>query len=142
MGRWTDTLKYLLPLVPTSLLSAQNNAGSTPLHWAAVNAHLEITKALIEFPGGPGVNLIDIKNEAGHSPLAEAEYAGWDEGAKYLVGVMNLEAESADNEDGDGDGALADGQEIEVQIEDAEGQIAKMKIGGRDSAPQSSSPSA
>jgi hypothetical protein len=142
MGRWTDALQYILPLVPTSLLSAQNNAGSTALHWAAVNAHLEITKALIEFPNGPGVNLIDIKNEAGHSPLAEAEYAGWDEGAQYLVGVMNLEAENADKEDGDG--VLADEQEIEVQIEDAEGQIAKMKIGGSVSAPkpQSSPPSA
>lgn len=134
MGRRTDALKYILPLVPTSLLSAQNNAGSTALHWAAVNAHLEITKALIEFPSGPGVNLIDIKNEAGHSPLAEAEYAAWDEGAQYLVGVMNLETENADKEDGDG--VLADGQEIEVQIEDAEGQIAKMKIGGCVSAPK------
>lgn len=144
MGRWADVLKYLLPLVPPSLLSAQNTAGSTPLHWAAVNAHLEIAKALIEFPDGPGVNLIDIKNEAGHSPLAEAEYAGWDEGAKYLVGVMNLDAEKADKEEGEGDAVLEEGQEIEVQIEDAEGQIAKMKIGGSESPskPQSSPPSA
>lgn len=143
IGRWVDVLKYILPLVPPSLLSAQNNAGSTPLHWAAVNAHLEVVKFLIECPEGPGVNLIDIKNGAGHSPLAEAEYAGWDEGAKYLVGVMNLDAEKADKEEGEGDAVLGEGQEIEVQIVDAEGQIAKMKIAGSESAskPQSSPPS-
>lgn len=134
-----DVLKYLLPLVPPSLLSAQNNAGSTPLHWAAVNSHLDFAKALVEFPDGPGVDLIDIKNKAGHSPLAEAEFAGWDEGAKWFVEVMNLEPEQGKNEKGDGDAVVdnANGQDVEVEIEDAEGQVARMKInvGGSVQAP-------
>ncbi|RXW24961.1 hypothetical protein EST38_g861 [Candolleomyces aberdarensis] len=128
-----DVLRYLLPLVPTSLLSAQNHSGSTPLHWAAVNSHLDVSKALVEFPKGPGVDLIDIKNAAGHSPLAEAEFAGWDEGAKWFVEVMNLDSEEAGKEEGDPDAVVdpSDGPQIEVEIQDAEGQIAKMKIGGK-----------
>ncbi|KAF5326541.1 hypothetical protein D9611_000182 [Ephemerocybe angulata] len=137
-----DALNYLLPLVPKSLLSAQNSAGSTPLHWAALNAHLEVAKVLVEYSDGPGIDLIDIKNLAGHSPLAEAEFSGWDEGAKYFVGVMNLDTEQADKGVGDGDAVLDAGQQIEVEIEDAEGQIAKIKIGGNESETNASSSTA
>lgn len=80
----------LLPIVPSSLLSTSNRAGSTALHWAVLNAQLSAARRLVEFPGGPGIDLIDIKNAAGHSPLAEAEAAGWDEGAKWIVEVMRL----------------------------------------------------
>lgn len=85
-------LDVLLPVVPSSLLSAQNRAGSTALHWAALNAQLGAARALVGFPGGPGADLIDIKNAAGRSPLGEAEAAGWDEGAKWMVEVMPLNA--------------------------------------------------
>ena len=63
--------------------------------------------------------------------MAEAEFAGWDEGAKWFVEVMNLDSDVG-KEEGDPDAALdpADGPQIEVEIQDAEGQIAKMKIGG------------
>jgi uncharacterized protein len=77
--------------VPSSLLSAQNHAGSTALHWAAVNSQLATARALVNFPGGPGIDLIDIKNAAGRSSLGEAETAGWDEGAKWMVQVMRLD---------------------------------------------------
>lgn len=123
-----DILEYLLPIIPPSLLSAQNSSGSTALHWAAVNSHLEAAQKLVGFPQGPGVDLIDIKNKAGHSPLAEAELAGWDEGAQWFVQVMNLGPEKEDDEDS-GELRSGDAQEIEVEIEDAEGQVAKMTIG-------------
>jgi ankyrin repeat protein len=84
-------LHVLLPIVPSSLLSAQNSAGSTALHWAALNAQLDTARALVGFSNGPGVDLIDIKNTAGRSPLGEAEAAGWDEGAKWMVEVMRLD---------------------------------------------------
>lgn len=119
-------LNYLLPIVPSSLLAAQNNSGSTALHWAALNTHLEVAKALVEFPGGSGVDLIDIKNTAGHSPLAEAEFSGWEEGAKWLVEVMKLEPDSNDQEvDEPVEGGV---QDIQVEIEDASGEIAKINI--------------
>lgn len=121
--RFTDALDYLLTVVAPSLLSAQNNAGSTPSHWAALNSHLLVLQRLVQFKTGPGVDLLDVKNTAGRSPLGEAENIGWDEGAKWMVEVMNLE-------DGKAEDQVLDGtQEIEVEIQDAEGQIAKMKIG-------------
>jgi uncharacterized protein len=72
-------------------MQAPNTLLSTPLHWAALNAHMEIVQGLINFPNGPGVGLIDIKNGAGRTALGEAEIAGWEEGSAWLVGVMNLE---------------------------------------------------
>ncbi|KAF5387271.1 hypothetical protein D9757_006828 [Collybiopsis confluens] len=128
----TDLLKFMLPLVSPSLLSAQNNAGSISLHWAALNSHLSIAKELVLFPHGPGVNLIDIKNSAGHSPLAEAELAGWQEGAKWFVEVMNLDAVGVEEgtEDMGPTDTVDSNQEVEVEIQDADGQVAKMTISG------------
>jgi len=91
-------------------------------------------KKLVQFPGGPGLDLIDIKNAAGRSPLAEAENAGWDEGAKWLVEKMHLETDKASSEEVD-DTPIDAGQNIEVEIEDADGKIAKMTIGGDSSTP-------
>ncbi|RPD57948.1 cytoplasmic protein [Lentinus tigrinus ALCF2SS1-7] len=124
----TEALEYLLPLVPSSLLSARNNAGSTPLHWAALNQHLSIAQKLVQFPGGPGVDLIDIKNATGRSPLGEAENAGWEDGAKWFVEVMNLD-ENAKGEEELQPSEIA--ENIEVEIQDAEGQVAKMTLGGQ-----------
>jgi len=87
----TDVLAQLLPRVSPHLLAHRNNAGSTPLHWASVNRHLDVAKLLVQFSPGPGIDLIDIKNNAGRSPLAEAEIAGWDEGAQWFVQVMPLD---------------------------------------------------
>jgi hypothetical protein len=85
---------------------------------------------------GPGIDLIDIKNAAGRSPLGEAEIAGWEEGAKWLVQMMKLDADvqegNATDIGADEDGGLV--QDIEVEIEDAEGQVAKMTISGSGSA--------
>ncbi|OJA20832.1 hypothetical protein AZE42_02514 [Rhizopogon vesiculosus] len=125
-----DILDYILPLVSTSVLSAQNSAGSTALHWAALNQHLEVARKLVHFPGGPGVDLIDIKNTAGRSPLGEAEMIGWDEGARWLVQEMKLDEAGNDVNDTEEDASLDTAQEVEVEIQDADGQVAKMTIGG------------
>ncbi|TFY62999.1 hypothetical protein EVG20_g6499 [Dentipellis fragilis] len=132
----TDLLEYLLPIVPASLLSAQNASGSTPLHWAALNSQLEAARKLVEFKDGPGVALIDIKNAAGHSPLGEAELAGWEEGAKWMVEVMNLEEAGAGKADEDDQPMNL--ENIEVEIEDADGRIAKMSLGDPAAKPQPS----
>lgn len=119
----------------SKLISATNNAQSTALHWAAVNSQLSISKKLVQCPNGPGVRLIDAKNVAGRTPLGEAELAGWEEGARWFVEVMNLDeapraTESA--EDVGEDDVGTDAQDIEVEIEDADGQIAKMSISSKD----------
>ncbi|CAD6921522.1 unnamed protein product, partial [Tilletia controversa] len=41
-----STVEYLLPLHSLELLLRPNQAGSTPLHWAALNGNLDIVKAL------------------------------------------------------------------------------------------------
>ncbi|KAI6043501.1 ankyrin [Pisolithus marmoratus] len=119
-----DILEYLLPLVPPPLLAQQNHAGSTPLHWAALNRHLQVAKKLVQHPGGPGVDLIDIKNAAGRSPLGEAEMAEWDEGAQWFVQVMNIEEVKQE----ESDEQIEPSQPVEIEIQDAEGQIASMTI--------------
>ncbi|KAF5355046.1 hypothetical protein D9756_005539 [Leucocoprinus leucothites] len=133
-----DVLNYLLPIISPSLLSAQNSSGSTPLHWAALNSHLSVIQKLIQFPGGPGVDLIDIKNVAGRSPLAEAEMVGWDEGAKWLVEMMKLEPEQGESAEDDEDRGNVAAQDFQVEIEDADGQIAKMTISDGTSKSRSS----
>jgi hypothetical protein len=126
-------LDYLLPLVDPSLLAVQNQSASTPLHWAVLNCHLEVAKKLVELQPGPGVSLIDIKNANGRSPLTEAELAGWQEGANWLVGVMDLKSgmegdATAEDEKGMSDSA----PDVEVEIQDAEGRVAWMKINNED----------
>ncbi|CAG8699398.1 9901_t:CDS:1 [Acaulospora colombiana] len=90
----SDLLKCVLPNIKTSLLQVENTTGrSTPLHWAAVNAHLAVAQALVSHPNGPGPLLIDAHNAAGLSPLGEAELAGADDVAKWFVEVMNIRQE-------------------------------------------------
>ena len=132
---FSDLLNYLLPLLPPTIISAQNHSGSTPLHWAALNSHLDIAQKLVQHPLGPGRDLIEIKNNAGRSPLGEAELAGWEEGAKWFVQVMNLNDEQEpEGLEGEGDATLDTesgiDRDIEVEIQDADGQIAKMTITG------------
>ena len=94
-----------------------------------------------------GSALIDIKNLAGHTPLGEAELAGWNEGAKFFVQVMNLDNILAQDQPAtEADVAPEEGEEeemvvgaenvgnIEVEIEDADGGIAKMTLGAKEFA--------
>ena len=124
----------MLPLLPPTIISAQNHSGSTPLHWAALNSHLDIAQKLVQHPLGPGCDLIEIKNIAGRSPLGEAELAGWEEGAKWFVQVMNLNDHEQEPEELEGecdvDTESGVDRDIEVEIQDADGHIAKMTISG------------
>jgi len=127
-----ELLDYLLPILPPALLGAKNDAGSTPLHWAALNSQLGVARKLVGHPGSPGVDLIDMKNNAGRSPLAEAELAGWEEGAKWMVEVMKLDSAVTAEE-----GLPADATtDVEIEIEDADGQVARMSLGKPDDRPQ------
>lgn len=119
--------------MPSRLLAAQNDAGSTALHWAALNKQLEIARKLVLYPNGPGRDLIDIKNNVGRSPLGEAEVAGWDEGAKLLVERMMLDDEESQEEIVEDDAPLGDdkNRKTEVEILDAEGSVARMSLSGK-----------
>ena len=72
------------PSAPPSLLSLANLRGNTPLHWAALNGHLEAVKYLV----GAGAD-VAVKNAAGHNAAFEAEQAGKDEAASWLLSKSN-----------------------------------------------------
>src|ERR1700761_6905280 len=126
-----DILDILLPRVSPELLATRNQSQSTPLHWAAMNSHLSTCKKLVLFPAGPGLDLIDIKNSAGRTPLSEAEMAGWDEGAQWFVSVMTLQTDGVQDAEGDADDAIDSNaqEDVEIEIEDAEGGVARTTIG-------------
>lgn len=72
---------------------------------------------------GPGV--LDIKNSNGRSVITEAEMIGWEEGVSWMMTVM-----SVDTKEQEGDEVLEEGStDVEVEIQDAEGRIAKMNLG-------------
>jgi ankyrin repeat protein len=103
-----DILKFLLQKLSTNedtalrtaFVNHRNYSGNTPLHWAALNTHLECVKALVE----AGAD-IAVKNDAGHDAVFLAERAAWDA--------------SAENE-GEGEGEQT--QEIEMTIGEDQGQ--------------------
>ncbi|KAG9006164.1 hypothetical protein FRB94_012249 [Tulasnella sp. JGI-2019a] len=131
-----EVLDYLLTITPPELLSVTNNLRSTPLHWATTNKHLETVQRLVQFPQGPGPTLIDQRNLAGLTAVGEAEMVEWDEGAKWLVSVMRLKNDVVigpkEAGDEDEDAPLDPETKIDVEVEDVNGNVAKMRIGGKD----------
>lgn len=87
-----------------SLCNHRNHSGNTPLHWAALNTHLECVKALVE----AGADLA-ATNDAGLDAVFLAERADW----------------SAEEEkDGQKEGAEAEA-EAEVEAEAGESAPAR-----------------
>ncbi|RJE18624.1 ankyrin repeat protein [Aspergillus sclerotialis] len=87
-----EILNYLLQSLQNetkaSVVNHRNHSGNTPLHWAALNTHLECVKALVE----AGAD-ISIKNDAGLDAVFLAERSAW----------------SAE-EDGEGEGSKGEGE--------------------------------
>jgi hypothetical protein len=85
------------------------------LHWAALNAHLECVKALVE----AGADL-EVKNDAGHDAVFLAERTAWTAG-------QGDDAEGAQGDD-------AQTQEIEMTIGENEGEDKPAESAGEMSA--------
>ena len=70
-----DVLKYLLPRLSASILSATNENGSPPLHWAILNNHVAIVQLLIEVPEekGGGTPLLKVSIRTRDGPLYRAK---------------------------------------------------------------------
>jgi hypothetical protein len=134
LTRVTDVIKILFSASadkPASeLLNAVNDAGNTPLHWAALNGHLESVKLLIH--SGADVTII---NRAGHDAVFEAEINDKKEVVDWLLGaVEDLEngigqtgeaAGDADEDMDEGDeGTSREGTE---PVEDVRKQMEEMK---------------
>jgi hypothetical protein len=92
------------------VINHRNHSGNTPLHWAALNTHLECVKVLVE--AGADVS---VKNEAGLDPVFLAERADWSaqdeqaEGQEEKEGDEEVEIEIGAQSEGEGEGAAATG---------------------------------
>jgi len=73
--------------------------------------------------------VLDIRNSNGRSVITEAEMGGWEEGVNWMMGVMSVDVK----EEQEGDEVVEDasaGNDVEVEIQDSEGRIAKMSLSG------------
>jgi Ankyrin repeats (3 copies) len=70
----------VLPVDPNRVINSQNKSGNTPLHWAALNGHLQIITLLLNQGADPS-----ILNAAGHDVLFEAELNEKQEAVEVLL---------------------------------------------------------
>jgi ankyrin repeat protein len=112
------------------LINAVNEAGNTPLHWAALNGHLESVKLLIQ--SGADVTII---NQAGHDAVFEAEINDKKEVVDWLLGAVE-ELENGIGQtaeaSGDVDENMDDDDKVVVQgstagVEDVRKQLEDLK---------------
>ncbi|KAK5937259.1 ankyrin repeat-containing protein [Knufia obscura] len=76
----------------------QNVSGNTPLHWAALNGHIEIVRALVKAGADP-----TVVNGAGRDAVVEAEYSS-QEGAGECAVWLLRECEVLERGAGGGEG--------------------------------------
>ncbi|KAH8423581.1 ankyrin repeat-containing protein [Aspergillus melleus] len=120
-----EILTYLLTTLTTqpsdqtttqSILNHKNHSGNTPLHWAALNTHLECVKALVE----AGAD-IAVTNDAGLDAVFLAERADWS-----AVEVNEANAAAADQEmeeeSGEAEVEMKDGGEQKEQAPPSKGR--------------------
>lgn len=67
----------------TAFVNHQNISGNSPLHWAALNGHLEVVKALVGAGADP-----TIVNEAGRDAVVEAEYSSKGEASECATWLL------------------------------------------------------
>lgn len=65
------------------LLNARTGLGETPLHYLAVENHIEAIKALVEKKGAD----VNTLNDFGGSPISDAARLGYVDLVKYLLSV-------------------------------------------------------
>ncbi|GAA5905792.1 hypothetical protein JCM6882_000460 [Rhodosporidiobolus microsporus] len=130
-----EIVRWLLPRLSSSSLTAQNSSLSTPLHWISINYHLSILELLC--PLLP-IEAFSIKNQHGKTAVQEAEEAcealvvgeedqETDKGKErvrrekvvgYLLGCMGLGVKAPSGGD-------------DAKVEDAEGPV-RTEEGGDD----------
>ncbi|EHY55211.1 hypothetical protein ABEF92_001263 [Exophiala dermatitidis] len=99
----------------SSLINRQNVSGNTPLHWAAINGHLEVVKALVAAGADPS-----IVNAAGRDAVVESECSA-NEGAKECANWLLKNCQGLERGVGGGDEAqAADTTMDDVEVENGE----------------------
>ena len=100
----------------SDLLNQKNVSGNTPLHWAALNGHIEVVKLLVG--GGADASL---QNAMGRDSVVEAELSG-KEGAEECAEWMLKNCTGLDRGVGSGVEAEAAAEEVEVNGQMAESE--------------------
>lgn len=67
---------------PHALVAHKNAAGNTPLHWAALNGHLEVVKLLLMDANADPT----VMNASGHDAVYEAELNDRREVVEWVLG--------------------------------------------------------
>ncbi|KAL2420021.1 hypothetical protein ABEF95_001629 [Exophiala dermatitidis] len=103
----------------SSLINRQNVSGNTPLHWAAINGHLEVVKALVAAGADPS-----IVNAAGRDAVVESECSA-NKGAEECANWLLKNCEGLERGVGGGDEQQAADTTMEdVEVENGEGEAA------------------
>lgn len=106
----------------SGLINAQNDAGNTALHWAALNGRLECVQILVE--AGADVTII---NQAGHDAVFEAEINDKGDVVDWLLGaVEELEKGIGQTDESSGEdlGANSHGESSQAGSSAAGGETA------------------
>jgi ankyrin repeat protein len=106
-----------------AIINSQNQAGNTPLHWAALNGHLEAVKVLLDNGGDP-----TITNARGHDAVYEAELNDKQEVVEWVLkeGGDGLEEVVSGTQEGDGEGEEEDSADKEP-TSNADGEGSKLE---------------
>ena len=107
-----------------SILNAQNSAGNTALHWAALNGHLESVKVLLEQGSNP-----TITNQRGHDAVYEAELNDKQSVVEWVLkegGEGLEEGVAGDVAEGEGEGEVdGEGDEEMGNMDEEERKVAE-----------------
>jgi len=69
--------------------------------------------------------VLDVKNKSGRSAITEAEMYEWTEGVTWMVGVMSVDNSGGAAQETD---EVVESGDVQVEIQDAEGRVAKLSI--------------
>lgn len=91
-----------------TIVNSQNKAGNTPLHWAALNGHLEAVKVLLEQGSDP-----TITNQRGHDAVYEAELNDKKDVVEWVLKEGGDGLEEGFGGDATGEGDADENEEME-----------------------------
>lgn len=118
-------LSYPTPqsAIMLGILNAQNKAGNTALHWAALNGHLEAVKVLLDEGSDP-----TITNQKGHDAVYEAELNDKNDVVEWVLkeGGEGLE-EGFGGESAEGEADAMDEGESSSMAEESSNIVKKME---------------